>query len=613
MLTGLGEALLLGVHKTLLQRAVFFGPRVVWMAAVADLLLFTAMGLLLLALSCRWPKLRSARAVVSLFTFLALSSWLLIFPQIKWYASLILAAGVAAQAGRIAAARPPMALKLSAAKRRRSQSKEAEQLRTFSLRPWWFIFLTLAALILLVAGVEGGRWWQQHQAMMKLPAPQAAAPNVLLIVLDTVRAQNLSLYGYHRATTPRLEQFARRGVRFEKAISTAAWTLPAHASMFTGRYPRELSADFLKPLDASHPTLAEVLRARGYLTAGFVANTFYCGYEHGLSRGFLHYEDYQLSLEELLISSSLLRTITHNAHLRQIIGNHQVLTRKTAAQVNENFLSWLSDVAAASGRPFFAFLNYFDAHEPYLPPAPYDTLFGANLAWRNWPHDHTVRAAWRIKREQMNPQQNQAAIDAYDGSLAYLDHHLGLLFDELERRGLLEQTIVIVTSDHGEAFGEHGHHGHGDNLYLPLLHVPLLISFPGRVPAGGEIQEPVTLRDLAATILDLAGINEENLLPGQSLARHWRSTSAVTASTGSPILSEVNIAPIKPRLYPPGSRAELCSLLHGRYHYIKNASGHEEVYDIVNDPSELRNLADSEEGRQMIDVFRKFLNQTSEE
>lgn len=590
MITGLGEALLLGVQKILLQRAVFFGPRVVWMAAVADLLLFTVIGLLLLLLSCRWPKLRSVRAAVSLFTFLALSSWLLIFPQIKWYASLILAAGLAAQAGPIAAARTAG----------RSLAAPIK-------------LLPLAALMLLVVALEGGRWWQQHQAMISLPAPQTAAPNVLLIVLDTVRAQNLSLYGYHRATTPRLEQFARRGVRFGKAITTAPWTLPAHASIFTGRYPRELSADFLKPLDASHPTLAEVLRARGYLTAGFVANTFYCGYEHGLSRGFLHYEDYQLSLEELLISSSLLRTTTHNAHLRRIIGNHQILTRKTAAQVNENFLSWLSDVAATSRRPFFAFLNYFDAHEPYLPPAPYDTLFGANLAWRNWPHDHAVRAAWRIKREQMNPQQNQAAIDAYDGSIAYLDHHLGLLFDELERRGLLEQTIVIVTSDHGEAFGEHGYHGHGDNLYLPLLHVPLLISFPARVPAGREIQEPVTLRDLAATILDLAGINQGNLLPGHSLARHWIGTSAVNASTGSPVLSELNIAPIRPRLYPPGSRAEMYSLLSGRYHYIRNASGQEEVYDIVNDPSELHNLADSEEGRQMSATFRKFLNQMSEE
>ncbi len=589
-LTGLGEALLLGVQKILLQRAVFFGPRVVWMAAVADLLLFTVIGLLLLLLSCRWPKLRSVRAAVSLFTFLALSSWLLIFPQIKWYASLILAAGVAAQAGRVAAARTGG----------RSLAVPIK-------------LLPLAALMLLVVALEGGRWWQQHQAMTSLPAPQTAAPNVLLIVLDTVRAQNLSLYGYHRATTPRLEQFARRSVRFGKAITTAPWTLPAHASIFTGRYPRELSADFLKPLDASHPTLAEVLRARGYLTAGFVANTFYCGYEHGLSRGFLHYEDYQLSLEELLISSSLLRTITHNAHLRRIIRNHQILTRKTAAQVNENFLSWLSDVAAASRRPFFAFLNYFDAHEPYLPLPPYDTLFSANLAWRNWPHDHAVRAAWRIKREQMNPQQNQAAIDAYDGSIAYLDHHLGLLFDELERRGVLEQTIVIVTSDHGEAFGEHGYHGHSDNLYLPLLHVPLLISFPARVPAGREIQEPVTLRDLAATILDLAGISQGNLLPGHSLARHWIGTSAVSASTGSPVLSEVNIAPIKPRLYPPGSRAEMYSLLSGRYHYIRNASGQEEVYDIVNDPSELHNLADSEEGRQMSATFRKFLNQMGEE
>ena len=116
--------------------------------------------------------------------------------------------------------------------------------------------------------------------------------------MDTVRAGNLSLYGYLRPTTPRLEQFAKTGVRFDRAIAAAPWTLPSHAAMFTGRFPHEISADFRAPLDSARLTLAEAMRARGYMTAGFVANTYYCNAENGLGRGFAHYEDYPISASE---------------------------------------------------------------------------------------------------------------------------------------------------------------------------------------------------------------------------------------------------------------------------------------------------------------------------
>ena len=141
-------------------------------------------------------------------------------------------------------------------------------------------------------------------------------------------------------------------------MATAPWTLPSHAGMFTGRWPHELSADWFHALDSTHPTLAETLRARGYNTAGFVANTLYCGSETGLSRGFNHYEDYSISPGELLLSSSLGRTIANNSRLRQLTGYHNIVNAKDAATVNADFLDWVS----RNQRPFFAFLNYFDAH-----------------------------------------------------------------------------------------------------------------------------------------------------------------------------------------------------------------------------------------------------------
>ncbi|MFN7945636.1 MAG: sulfatase-like hydrolase/transferase [Blastocatellia bacterium] len=577
MMAGLGEVLLLGVQKFIFHRAIFLGPRVIWMAAAADLLLFGALGLVQLALSAGWRQLRTVRFTVALYVFAAVFGWLLIFPRIQWYASLLLAGGLAVQAGRITAAR-------------------------LLVQPSFIsraVKLTATLILLLCAGVEGSLWWREHRAVSALPNAPTDAPNVLLIVMDTVRAQNLSLYGYAQPTSPQLERLARSGVQFNQAIATAPWTLPSHASMFTGRYPQELSADFLKPLDATYPTLAETLRARGWLTAGFVANTYYCGYEHGLARGFVHYEDYRASLTELLISSSLLRAVTHNAPLRRLLGNQQVLTRRTAAELNGDLLNWLARNSDVPRRPFFAFLNYYDAHEPYLPPGAKD-----DSPLSRWPHEHTLRTARLLDRDRLSERDNQAEIAAYDRAITFLDDQLGRLFDELARRDLLRNTLVIITSDHGEAFGEHGHYGHADNLYLPLLHVPLLVIAPGRVPAGLRINAPVTLRDLPATILEIV-TRGSSPLPGNSLARFWNG-----AASDSAILSAVNLAPIKPRLYPAGSNAEMRSVVQGPYHYIKAPDEREELYDLRRDPDERHDLTEQDEYGEVIEQLRRIFEQT---
>ncbi len=152
----------------------------------------------------------------------------------------------------------------------------------------------LVGLVFVLAGfVFGVDWLKQHRESGR-PSPSAAAPNVLFIVLDTVRADRLSLYGYDRPTTPALERWARQGILFSEARATAPWTLASHASLFTGRWPRELGVKWLTPLGTTVPTLAEYFGSRGYATAGFVANLIYCSYDTGLDRGFTHYEDYVL-------------------------------------------------------------------------------------------------------------------------------------------------------------------------------------------------------------------------------------------------------------------------------------------------------------------------------
>jgi arylsulfatase A-like enzyme len=148
------------------------------------------------------------------------------------------------------------------------------------------------AVIAIAGGALGWPRWVESRAIAALPAPPAGAPNVLLIVLDTVRARSLGLYGYERATSPNLDRFAKNGVVFSHAFSASPWTLPSHGAMFTGRLPHELSGGWMTPIDGTYPTLAEALSSVGYLTAGFIANTTYCPAEFGLARGFSHYEDH---------------------------------------------------------------------------------------------------------------------------------------------------------------------------------------------------------------------------------------------------------------------------------------------------------------------------------
>ena len=573
LLAGFGEVVCLGIKKFLLSQPIYFGSHVVWMSPLANLCLFTLIGLIF-----GGAGITALRVQVRVMAFLALLGWALVFEQLKFYAALLLAAGVAWQVGRFAAAR----------------AQGFQSLAERSAR--WMLYMSLA----LCASAFGWQSWLPQSA-----SAQPDSPNVLLIVMDTVRARNLSVYGYARPTTPRLEQFAKAGVRFDRAIATAPWTLPSHAAMFTGRFPHEMSADFRTPLDGEHPTLAEALRARGYLTAGFVANTFFCNTENGLSRGFAHYEDYVVSPSEFALSASLVRVILNRDALRRLINYHDVVGRKSAEEINQAFLKWLE---RQNNQPFFAFLNYLDAHEPCLPSAPFDEKFGAKIEHGRFRSVHLLRTSWRQQREESTPQARQADVDCYDGAIAYLDRQIGWLLDELERRGRLKDTLVIITSDHGEAFGENGHYGHIDSAYLTQLHVPLLISMPEVVPAGQAVTKAVSLRDLPATVMDVIG--EASTFPGSSLARHWRGAAAKDAM---PLLSEINIAPIRPREYAPGKKAVITSLVLDRYHYLMNPDGDEDLFDYVRDPSERNDLADSVEGRDVIEVFRNFLHYQNEQ
>jgi arylsulfatase A-like enzyme len=561
-LTGFTEALILTFKMYFLNRITASNSQSLWIAPLSSALLFMGVGAFLFAAGRLWKQIAFPSFVAAVFAFLAFLSFVSMVPGLHSIAKLLLSLGLAIQFARFVTLRG------------------FNLYRITSRMTIWIVTFILALAI-------GMRLWQaavEWRAIKNLPPTKPGSPNVLLITLDTVRAQSLSLYGYSRRTTPRLEELARRGVRFERAFSASSWTLPSHAAMFTGRSHHELSVGWFTPLDRKHPTLAEVLTSQGYLTAGFVANTEYCGYSTGLGRGFLRYEDYQPSLGQIAQGSILSSLIINHQLTRRALNYHDLLGRKTAPELNHDFLTWLS---ANNGLPFFVFLNYYDAHEPFMPPPPYETMFGTTDARTN--PDFSPREDWsesEIRQER----------DAYDGSIAYLDQHLGSLFEQLQARGLLENTLVVITSDHGEEFNEHRIMGHGYNLYLTSLHVPLVIIYPGHAPADKVVHEPVDLQALSATIIDLLNLNGDPRLPGESLARHWSTSSGGAEKLEAPLLSELNFAPGLPASFPV-SKGDMKSLIMGRYHYIKNGDGSEELYDFETDPAEQSNLIGSGAGQ----------------
>jgi arylsulfatase A-like enzyme len=563
---------------------------VLWATPVADLGLFGLCGLVV-ALAVGNPRRRTVRWAVGVLAALALLALLLTFPVLHVLGSIGLSGGLACRLSRTIEDR------LGAFRRLVRRSTPP-----------------LAAIAIGLIGVALGRHvldeYRAQAALGAVAAPGAGAPNVLLIVLDTVRADRLSLYGYGRNTAPNLTRLARRGITFAQARSTAPWTLPSHASMMTGYWPHQQSARLHGPLDGTRATIAEFLTAHGYATAGFVANTTYCGAETGLARGFAHYEDHELSAAGVLCASTLGRRLIWPVLAeasRRLGGPLKTDLRKDAARVSGDLLAW---VEQPRPRPFFAFVNYLDAHSPYVLPAGFDRHFGLKPETRG---DFATLDDWfTLDKAVAGPREVQLASHAYDDCLAYLDDQLGRLFTALERSGGLEDTLVIITADHGESFGEHDLYCHASSLYDPEIHVPLLILLPGGGAAGTSVAAPVSLRDLPATIADLVGLGGSARFPGRSLARYWKAPAGVPAPPGpEPCLAEVD-GPAKtaPNLgRSPAFRGPMQAVVCGQDVYIRKGDGSEELYDLTADPAQRRDLARAPNVGPRLDARRALLEQ----
>ncbi len=442
----------------------------------------------------------------------------------------------------------------------------------------WLVGAVIASTVVVNIG---GRI-REARAVAALPAAPSGAPNVLWIILDTMRWHSTSLGDYPRTTTPNLERFARTGITFDHAITATSWTLPSHAAMFTGRSPDELSADWEKPLDARFPTLAEYLSAHGYRTGGIAGNFYYCNSEWGLARGFVHYQDYELSLGHALASTSpglAVALAAKHSSLDTRFWTHVLNGRRVAPDVIRDLMGWLR---RDRRHPFFAFVNFYDAHDPYAPPDEDIRRIEAMPRPRpapvkRWDGDSTV---------DVEPAQRAATADAkdrYDAAILYLDEQVGHLLDALEREGFLRNTMVVIAGDHGEEFGGHGFHWHGHSLYLPSIRVPLIVRLPDESHAGDQVGTPVSTGNLAATTVDLLGLSAGAPFPGPSFAGTWTGDDSAAAPVYSFLRVDQRDRAARAREYR--------SIVDGTSQYIVSDRGQEELFDFASDPLEQTDLS----------------------
>ena len=413
--------------------------------------------------------------------------------------------------------------------------------------------------------------------------------NIILVVMDTTRRDHLSCYGYERKTTPNLDELVKESLLFTNAYSPSPWTLPSHASIMTSLYPSSHGSHYnvnssstpaVSTLDDSNITLAEILSQNEYKTAGVVGATF-CHSFFGLAQGFDYYNDDFGMIDHDLNHYSVFRIVTLLFPLNKFLIHHSYHGIRRASELNKIVFPWLKK---NNRHPFFLFINYFDAHWPYSPPPPYDTLYkGKNqqLIIDNYGSDWNLYAAVINKNHDLTDKERAHLLSQYDGEIAYLDNHIGELLEELKSLNLYDESMIIITSDHGESFGEHNLMDHGRALYEELLHIPLIIKYPLSQKITGTFRSPVSLLDIMPTILSTVAI---------SLPKNFQGKVVTKAHAHRKVFAEH----YRDKLWIEklGSRfdRDLLAVYSGDFKYIWASNEKHELYNVKEDPQESHNL-----------------------
>ncbi|MGB6385031.1 MAG: sulfatase-like hydrolase/transferase [Terriglobales bacterium] len=399
--------------------------------------------------------------------------------------------------------------------------------------------------------------WLTAGALTAAAVPPNVPPNIILITVDTTRADRMGFLGSQRGLTPNLDILAHRSVIFTHAYSQAPFTAPSHATILTGTYPQfHQVEDFQLPLSSDLPFAPAILKAHGYHTAAFVGSIVLDpsqGLGVGFDRGFDTYDA--------------------GFHLAAPGEDHYSTTGRRGSVVVAHALAWLSKRPAG---PFFIWVHLYDAHEPYDPPEPFKSRYKSA---------------------------------PYDGGIAYVDSVVGKLLSYLHARGLFENSMIALMSDHGESLGDHGEEFHGFFLYDATIHVPLLLKLPGDRLAGKRIENHVGLVDVLPTILQTVEIKAPPEIQGESLVGIMKPKSSAisggAAAASSPDLSIYSETEYGLRSY---GWSPLRSLRTGKYLFIE--APRRELYDQVADPKAEHNLADTSKAvadtlQSQLDAYRR--------
>ncbi len=412
----------------------------------------------------------------------------------------------------------------------------------------------------------------------------ADGPNVLLIIVDTLRADHLQAYGYDAIETPAIDGLAADGILYRKDFSQASWTKPAIASIMTGLYPSTHQAIHkanILPDDVT--TLAESLEGAGYNTIGLPNNENIFP-ARNFQQGFKVYEPLEPDFFFFATESAFHLTLYNQMRLvreRFLFQSKQVQHYyQDAARVDEHATEWLDRIADKGS--FFLFLHYMEPHDPYF-PHPYD---GTGFARVNNPHP--------------SPEMAQTYMETYDGEIVYLDEHLGELFDHLKEAGLYDDLMIVLTGDHGEEFFEHNGWWHGTTLYEEQINVPLIIKLPGNEHGGTEVEGLVRSIDVAPTILSLAGAEAPPTLQGHNIL----PDSAGVVSGQDFVFSEEQLEGNALQ----SVRGEAWKLILANDGNPRGLEP-EELYNLPSDPTESANLSGDE--RDVVDSLRERAAQTS--
>jgi arylsulfatase A-like enzyme len=442
-------------------------------------------------------------------------------------------------------------------------------------------------------------------------------PNILLIVMDTARARTVL---DNQAVMPNFHEFAREGMLFTNAFSTGPWTLPSHASLFTGQYTSDHGTHAgNKEFDPEVPTLAEELRNSGYQTIGF-SNNIWISPEFGFDRGFdklrtgMQLVDGGADLGSIAKgrdglyeqARATLKTLFRRDGYRTIInGLYSKFLRRRydsgAWLTNWQIKRWLSS-KECQAKPFFMFVNYLEPHLKYDPPEDFkyrfipDGLSQSDL-------DAVNQDAWKYicGQVEMDDQDFDALSALYKAELNYLDYRLGRLFDLLEEKGIMDETMVVIAGDHGENLGDHNLMDHQYCLYDTLLHVPLLVRYPDEFPAAERCEKHVELRDLYPTLLKTADVDrvEDSTVSSKPL-QQTLTESGRKYTKAEYIKPQPSMNALKGRTgkLPEGVHRynrRLRSIRRGRWKAIAGSDDSTRLYDLVEDPNEQSDVSEENE------------------